>query len=516
MNLKGTVAGEQQLHGTLEVKHGVNGLSAYEVAVANGFEGTEEEWLESLKGDKGDKGEQGEQGVQGIQGEKGDKGDKGEQGEVSIDFANSHYSPSIVAKASGEVVTTTDSAKAKPSIKLYGKSTQDGTPSIENEVAVEFLGEGGSIGGKVLTGNLFDKTTECWYMDTISDDGLTFVTENQTNQGYTNIAMLYFDELPLAIGKSYYVSLDLRLVSGSVGSISVIRLWDKDTRDIATQTWVSYPSISTTSQRFAIKVDNITSDSIATGIYIQGIDLNNAVFEITNVMISVITTEYEPYTEQPFTSLTPNGLRGIPLGKNIPDAIKNSPIHMSGVYWHQVEQQYYIADTENEDGKDVQRIWKGVAKTPIQYSTTLDGHRHSLWMPSYFDCPHTGHFLLQGDVPCLSTFARWSVWANGDNGTLCFAGDSMWFKDSTKTLEEVNSLFAELGTNIEVYGVLAEPIVTETDVQCDVVMNYPNTTIINDAGAYMEVEYVADTKCYIDNKFKELEANITSAVAQLL
>lgn len=35
----------------------VQGLSAYEVAVKNSFEGTEQEWLASLKGDKGDKGE---------------------------------------------------------------------------------------------------------------------------------------------------------------------------------------------------------------------------------------------------------------------------------------------------------------------------------------------------------------------------------------------------------------------------------------------------------------------------
>lgn len=34
-------------------------LSAYEIAVDHGFEGTEEEWLASLKGDKGDKGDPG-------------------------------------------------------------------------------------------------------------------------------------------------------------------------------------------------------------------------------------------------------------------------------------------------------------------------------------------------------------------------------------------------------------------------------------------------------------------------
>lgn len=47
---------------------GEDGKSAYEIAVEHGFEGTEEEWLESLKG------EQGPQGPQGPQGEPGQDG----------------------------------------------------------------------------------------------------------------------------------------------------------------------------------------------------------------------------------------------------------------------------------------------------------------------------------------------------------------------------------------------------------------------------------------------------------
>lgn len=42
---------------------GADGKSAYQIAVQNGFEGTEQEWLASLKGDKGDPGEQGPPGV---------------------------------------------------------------------------------------------------------------------------------------------------------------------------------------------------------------------------------------------------------------------------------------------------------------------------------------------------------------------------------------------------------------------------------------------------------------------
>lgn len=58
----------------------VIGKSAYQVAVDNGFIGTEQEWLASLKGDKGDTGATGAQGEKGEKGDKGDKGDTGATG----------------------------------------------------------------------------------------------------------------------------------------------------------------------------------------------------------------------------------------------------------------------------------------------------------------------------------------------------------------------------------------------------------------------------------------------------
>lgn len=50
------------------VGNGSDGKSAYDIAVENGFEGTPEEWLESLKGDKGDKGDRGQTGSSGSPG----------------------------------------------------------------------------------------------------------------------------------------------------------------------------------------------------------------------------------------------------------------------------------------------------------------------------------------------------------------------------------------------------------------------------------------------------------------
>ena len=64
------------------------GKSAYELAVENGFTGSEAEWLESLKGAagaKGEKGDQGDPGEKGEQGDKGAKGDKGDTGEAGKD-----------------------------------------------------------------------------------------------------------------------------------------------------------------------------------------------------------------------------------------------------------------------------------------------------------------------------------------------------------------------------------------------------------------------------------------------
>ena len=75
---------------------GIQGLSAYQVAVQHGFEGTEAEWLISLKGEKGktgpkgdkgdtgEKGATGERGPQGLQGERGLQGVRGEKGEPGI------------------------------------------------------------------------------------------------------------------------------------------------------------------------------------------------------------------------------------------------------------------------------------------------------------------------------------------------------------------------------------------------------------------------------------------------
>lgn len=61
---------------------GADGASAYEVAVANGFVGTEAEWLASLEGEPGPTGPEGPAGPQGLTGPEGPQGPQGPAGDV--------------------------------------------------------------------------------------------------------------------------------------------------------------------------------------------------------------------------------------------------------------------------------------------------------------------------------------------------------------------------------------------------------------------------------------------------
>ena len=77
--IKGTVAANGALKGTMQGLYAKDGYSAYEIALQNGFVGTETEWLASLKGADGTMTFEDltEEQKASLKGEKGDKGDTG-------------------------------------------------------------------------------------------------------------------------------------------------------------------------------------------------------------------------------------------------------------------------------------------------------------------------------------------------------------------------------------------------------------------------------------------------------
>ena len=96
---------------------GEAGKSAYDIAVEHGFVGTEEEWLESLRGPQGEKGEQGEQGPQGEKGEQGEQGEAGTPGTT----------PSITINEDGYWVINGEVTD----VKAEGEDGQDGRPGTQ-------------------------------------------------------------------------------------------------------------------------------------------------------------------------------------------------------------------------------------------------------------------------------------------------------------------------------------------------------------------------------------------------
>lgn len=98
----------------------------------------------------------------------------------------------------------------------------------------------------------------------------------------------------------------------------------------------------------------------------------------------------------------------------------------------------------------------------------------------------------------------------------------LYIKISKKYLTEytVDALKTYLRDNpITAVGLLKEPIVTNLsaeEVQKLLALhtNKPNTTIWNDQNAEMQITYVADTKSYIDKKFKELSDAIVASASE--
>ena len=366
----------------------------------------------------------------------------------------------------------------------------------------------GNIGGKVLTGNLlpypFVHTTHTINGITFTDNGDGSITVN--GKAEKNADFVLFGEY-VAVNNAPANELTLTgcPAGGSLSTYFINISYRKDGSKIG--------EIRDIGNGCTLK--GVDFDGLYIHIRIMaGATVSNLVFK-PMLNEGTVTKEFEPYTEQPFTALTPNGLHGIPLGTTIPDAIKNSPIHMSGVYWDNVEGQYYIGDTKNENCKDVQRIARHyiTADDTIYLSSVSTDETKNFSINNVkvltLGAGNGKTALLMSNIATSGFNQKFNVKNTVFGGTstsdvpyICVGSEV------ASTVDEFKTVCVENGVYIDY--VLVEPIVTETSEQYDVVMNYPNTNIVNDANAYMEVEYVADTKCYIDNKFKELALAIIS------
>lgn len=399
--------------------------------------------------------------------------------------------PAIHNTASGSVITADDAAEGRPfrGLRVFGKSTQDGTPSVENPVPIVNAGEGGSITVEVTGRNLIDYTKAKCGADVQFIDG-GFIVGGDARHRIINIPFKFKKD------KSYTTTFKCETLIG-LGNINIYLPGGK--YSVSGKAKEQYGIIS---NKPFVPLDEYT----AIGFYVSLENTDTTKLKITDILLVETGTDttYEPYKKpQSLTLATPNSLPGVPVDKD-------------GNYTDKNGQQWITDEIDLGRGKYVQRVLKTKPNKTIVFNNRNENGRCALFDNSLF-----GTKWMNGTKQALSSIAQWSEWGDGADGTFALSTDGIYYKDSMKTLEEVNDMFAKIGTDFEVCGVLATPI--ERDLTPEEIAAYkalrtygPTTVITNDAGAGMEVTYVADTKAYIDKKFKELNQAIVNTQIALL
>ena len=151
--LVGVLNQAQQMSGTLAGPL-VRGFSAYDIAVMEGYVGTQEEWLETLRGKEGAVGPQ---GPKGDPGEAGPKGNDGYTPVKGVDYFDGQ--PGDTGKAGNGIASTVLNADYTLTL-TFTDGTSYTTPSIRGEQGIQGpkgeKGDTGEQGAQGPKGDLSD------------------------------------------------------------------------------------------------------------------------------------------------------------------------------------------------------------------------------------------------------------------------------------------------------------------------------------------------------------------------
>lgn len=217
---------------------------------------------------------------------------------------------------------------------------------------------------------------------------------------------------------------------------------------------------------------------------------------------------FELYKEpQSLVLQTPNGLNGLPVSSG-------------GNYTDANGQQWLCDEIDLKRGKRVQRIMEVVFDGSSDEKWVIDAvgrYRTNIVDVSNKKIITPANINDVGNAMCThaniyssgSTYQHTGIGMSLDtNGRIQF-----YLGEAEQNLDTWNTRLAE--SPVTCYFVLQTPI--ETDLTEEEIaqykalrMNYPNTTLLNDTGAYTEIEYVADTKNYISNMQEQHEADMTA------
>lgn len=303
------------------------------------------------KGDKGEpgrdgaKGEKGDPGAPGAQGEKGEKGDPGKdapqeavlytaqtlddaqkaQARENIGAADEARQNILVGSETGNPIAV-DDAFAAPlcGLTVYGKSTQDGTPTPDAPVPIVSAGDGGNVTVKVTGANMLEGTKPGVKS---TANGITYTTHENgvliTGTATNTVTITLHEDLISRLTRGIYY-LTARGLSPSV----MLNFY-----------YIGKFSSDMQNQKVTLTRDVEYSLRLQIS---KGATLN------ANVQVSLTrdkSTAYSPYREQLLTLPTPNGLPGI-------------PVTSGGNYTDPQGQQWICDEVDFGKGVKVQRVDK--------------------------------------------------------------------------------------------------------------------------------------------------------------
>ena len=230
----------------------------------------------------------------------------------------------LVGSETGNPVSCNDAYSAPLcGLTVYGKSTQDGTPSPDNPVPIVSAGDDGSIAVKVTGTNMVEGTklgnrgNVSGVSYTANKDGISFVGKADTS---LNIYLHNDIKEKLTPGVYYLtakgLSASVSINFYQVGSFNN-DVQNKEIRIVAGKEYT-----------ILLKIE-------------KGTAVNALVVQVSLTRNKI--TSYSPYREQLLTLSTPNDLPGI-------------PVTSGGNYTDQSGQQWVCDEVDLERGVKVQRV----------------------------------------------------------------------------------------------------------------------------------------------------------------
>ena len=380
----------------------------------------------------------------------------------------------VVNEASGQLIHINDATKQGfMSFNVYGKTTQNGTPTHDAPVELVSAGNGGTLAVNVCCKNLLKITlatqTSKGITCTVNGDGSVVINGTATDDVFFHLGTV-----------RCFANTKYRLSGGHSGGTN--------------STCYLYYKYGETANHYAKDYGNGTEFTPPSDIgnaaiitVVKGVTVSNLVFYPMITLASVTDAQYEPYKGQTLTVSMPNGLPGI-------------PVTSGGNYTDANGQQWICDEIDFARGVYIQRINTISPQSAVKSYDNFAGTNRvvAVCTGAINSAGNVVGAVMCDSLPTISANDQYST--NTSSISNVYGSISVTIKDVKTEAAVIQWL---MDNPIKIQYALETPI--ETPLPEEELAAYAalhtyreNTTVINDSGAYMELEYLMDAKKYID------------------